>query len=100
MRTRNSNLWSPGVRMFVEDFVAITADGARWLVEHGVRLVGVDYLSVAPFADPVAHDQILLGAGIIVLEGVNLAGIQPASISSAVCRSRSRAPTAHRPGRC
>ena len=37
-----------------EDFVAITEDGAEWLVERGVQLVGVDYLSVAPYGDSEA----------------------------------------------
>ena len=54
-RTRNSALWARGERSFVQDFVALTADGAQWLVARGVRLVGVDYLSVAPFTDPAPY---------------------------------------------
>ena len=48
-RTRNSDLWARGESSFHQDFVAISEDGARWLVAHGVHLVGVDYLAVAPF---------------------------------------------------
>src|SRR5215210_3320708 len=44
--TRNSHLWARGESAFQTDFVAITEDGAEWLVEHGIQLVGVDYLSV------------------------------------------------------
>jgi arylformamidase len=76
-RTCNSDRWARGEQEFDEGFVAITEDGARWLVEHGVRLVGVDYLSVAPFDEPVSTHQILLRAGVVAVEGLNLSGIAP-----------------------
>ena len=76
-RTLNSEIWNRQEREFVEDFVAITADGAAWLKEKGIRLVGIDYLSVAPFADGVPTHRILLQGGIVLLEGLNLAGIAP-----------------------
>jgi arylformamidase len=75
-RTRNSDLWARGERDFQEDFVAISEDGARWLVEHGVRLVGVDYLSVGAFSDPVGTHEILLGAGVLAVEGLDLSGVE------------------------
>ena len=53
------------------------ANGASWLVERGVRLVGVDYLSVAPFAESAPTHQILLAAGVIAVEGLNLSEIEP-----------------------
>ncbi len=73
--TRNSKLWHKGVREFQTDYVAVSADGAEWLVEHGIKLVGVDYLSVAPFTEPRAVHEILLGAGVVILEGLNLAQV-------------------------
>lgn len=76
-RTRNSERWARGEQEFYPDFVGIAADGAQWLIERGVRLVGTDYLSVAPFHDTVATHQLLLRAGIIVLEGLNLSDISP-----------------------
>lgn len=76
-RTRNSELWARHSDKFDEDFVAITEDGARWLVARGLRLVGVDYLSIAPFRDPVPTHQILLRAGIIVVEGLDLGQVAP-----------------------
>ncbi len=76
-RTRNSNLWAQGEREFHEDFVAITEDGARWLIERGIRLVGVDYLSVGPFSALVPTHEMLLQAGIVLVEGLNLSGIRP-----------------------
>jgi arylformamidase len=76
-RTRNSNLWAQGQPEFDENFVAISEDGARWLVGRGIRLVGVDYLSVAPFGASVPTHTMLLQAGVVVVEGLNLRGIRP-----------------------
>jgi arylformamidase len=76
-RTRNSERWARGETAFFEGFVGLAEDGARWLVERGVRLVGVDYLSVAPFADPAPTHEILLRTGVIAVEGLNLSGIAP-----------------------
>jgi arylformamidase len=75
IRTRNSANWARGAPGFQQDFVAVSADGAQFLVEHGVKLVGVDYLSVAPFDQPVATHQILLKEGIVVVEGLDLSAI-------------------------
>ena len=65
--TRNSDRWARGEREFFGDFVAITEDGARWLVARGVRLVGVDWLSVAPFGNSVPTHRTLLSAGVILV---------------------------------
>jgi arylformamidase len=73
--TRNSHLWARGETAFQEDFVAITEDGADWLVEHGIKLVGVDYLSVAPYGDSVPTHTVLLKAGVIIVEGLNLSQV-------------------------
>jgi arylformamidase len=75
-KTRNSALWdSPG---FCADYVALTAPAARLLTEHGVRLVGIDYLSVDAYAqqDFPVH-RTLLGAGVVILEGLDLRGVPP-----------------------
>jgi len=74
-RTRNSEIWAKNVNTFQEDFVALRADAAQYLVDRGVRLVGVDYLSVAPFHDSVDTHQILLKAGVIVVEGLDLSQV-------------------------
>ncbi len=73
--TSNSHFWATGESKFQEDFVAITEDGAKWLVERGVKLVGVDYLSVAPFGDSEPTHKVLLNAGIVIVEGLNLANV-------------------------
>jgi len=73
--TRNSHFWAKGEATFQTDFVAITEDGAEWLVERGVQLVGVDYLSVAPYGDSVPTHTVLLKAGVVVVEGLNLSNV-------------------------
>ena len=73
--TRNSHFWARGESTFQTDFVAITEDGAEWLVDRGVQLVGVDYLSVAPYGDSVPTHTIRLRAGVVIVEGLNLSKI-------------------------
>jgi len=77
VKTRNSKEWADGASAFSEQYVAVTADGARWLVDHGVKLIGVDYLSVAEYKDTKTPHDILLGAGVIPLEGCNLSDVPP-----------------------
>jgi arylformamidase len=83
-RTRNSERWARGEEEFWTDYVGITDDGARWLIEQGVQLVGIDYLSVAPFDELVAPHRTLLGAGLIVVEGLDLSGVA-AGVYQLVC---------------
>ena len=73
--TSNSHYWAKGESTFQTDFVAITEDGAEWLVERGVQLVGVDYLSVAPYSEPIPTHVVLLKAGVVIVEGLNLSNI-------------------------
>jgi len=76
-KTRNSTR-SWAMKEFDKDFVSIRADAAQYLVDQGVVTVGVDYLSIGGFnKDGVETHQIMLGAGIWVIEGLNLADIKP-----------------------
>lgn len=74
-KTRNSEQWIAGNNTFDQNYIALSADGAQYLVDRGVKLVGVDYLSIAPYTDIVAPHEILLGAGIVVVEGLNLSDV-------------------------
>ena len=76
LKTPNSNYWQRGHQEFEESFLAVSAGGADWLVEAGVRLVGVDYLSVAPFHDSVPTHTRLLSEGIVVIEGLDLSSVE------------------------
>ena len=76
-RTDNSIQWEQGEVEFKEDFVALTAEAATWLVEAGISLVGIDYLSIQLFNDSNQTHEILLQSNILILEGLNLHGILP-----------------------
>ena len=73
--TRNSHLWGRGEKEFQKDFAALTEDGAEWLVERKIKLIGIDYLSIAPFGDSVPTHSVLLKAGVVILEGLDLSGV-------------------------
>ena len=62
---------------FYDDFVYVSNEAARYLVERGVRTIGVDYISIGGFhKDLVRTHLTILGAGIWVIEGLNLAGVK------------------------
>lgn len=83
LKTRNSQIWeaartkpdSKVSTIFQEDFVALSADGADFLIQKGIRLVGIDYLSIAPYHDGVPTHQVLLEAGVVVVEGLDLSEV-------------------------
>jgi arylformamidase len=72
-KTPNSELWAQDE--FAEVFARLDGEAAALLVERGVRLVGVDYLSVG---DEAAHHA-LLEAGVVPVEGLDLRGVEPGS---------------------
>ncbi len=76
-RTANSARWKSRLAFF-SDYASVGEDGARALIDRGVRLVGVDSLSVEEDSTgrfPVHHA--LLGAGALILEGLLLADVPP-----------------------
>jgi arylformamidase len=83
LRTRNSALL--GRSGFEESFAYVTASGADYLLRCGVRLVAIDYLSIEEFGAgrAVAHQR-LLGAEVIVVEGVDLREV-PAGEYELIC---------------
>ena len=78
LKTDNSNLWKNLSHPFYKDFCALSADAATYLVDLGISLVGIDYLSISAFHDPpeVVH-QILLSKDIVILETINLLNVSP-----------------------
>jgi len=76
IKTRNSEFWARGDKEFHTDYVGVGADAAEWLVQRGLQLVGVDYLSVAPWKESVPTHTILLKAGVVVVEGLNLSDVK------------------------
>jgi len=71
LKTPNSPFWDDDE--FHTDFVGLTGDAARWLINRGFVLVGIDYLSIEQFRSPT-HEvhKILLEAGVIIVEGLDL----------------------------
>ena len=74
-KTRNSDLWANGNREFQTDFVALSVDAAELLVDRNVKVVGIDYLSIAPYKMGTPVHTILLNAGVVVIEGLDLSKV-------------------------
>jgi len=75
LKTRNSRFWSESQAQFRTDFTALDSSAAEYIVQAGVRLVGVDYLSVAPYDNPSPTHEILLRAGVVILESLDLSQV-------------------------
>ncbi len=84
-KTKNSRLWKEAVdpasstaSSFHRNYIYLAEDAAAFLVDHGIRLVGVDYLSVESFTEKsfVTHHR-LLRAGVVILEGLNPSAVPP-----------------------
>jgi arylformamidase len=76
-KTRNS-IFSWKKRGFDKNFVYLSSEGAEYLAGRGVRTVGIDYLSIGAYqGESQKTHQILLGAGIWIIEGLNLAKAKP-----------------------
>ena len=75
LKTRNSKLWLRKERSLQTNFVALDRGAAQYLVDRGIKLVGIDYLSIAPFHQGEATHRILLEAGVVIVEGLNLSEV-------------------------
>lgn len=77
LRTRNSAFWQDEAATFRTDYAALSPEGAAWIVERGIRLIGADYLSVQRFRDGPETHRVLMRGGVAILEGVNLSTVAP-----------------------
>jgi arylformamidase len=74
IKTHNSQLW--GSPTFHSDYIGVTEAAARYLVANGIKVLGVDYLSVEVFKAPGAPaHHLLLGAGVTIIEGLDLRNV-------------------------
>ena len=65
-------------RVYSPDHVALTEDAAAYLVHRGIQLVGIDYLAIEGFANPLAPvHKTLLAAGALIVEGLVLVDVPP-----------------------
>jgi arylformamidase len=75
LKTQNSAFWRD--QAFRQDFTHLAESGARYLVEQGVKVVGIDSLSIEQFEKPGAPaHRALLSGGVIIIEGLNLADVE------------------------
>jgi arylformamidase len=89
LRTRNSDLWGrPTGAAFPDSWIGLASDGAGWMVERGVRLAGIDFLSIEPPDTGVGvgfpTHRALLEAGVVVVEGLDLREV-PAGAYQLLC---------------
>jgi len=75
LKTGNSRLWKE--TEFNEGFAALSLEGARFVVEAGVKLIGIDYLSMESADGDGEVHRTLLDNGVLILEGLNLADVAP-----------------------
>jgi arylformamidase len=74
-KTRNSKIWESNRKTFDKNFVALAPDAGAYLIKRGVKLIGIDYLSIAPFGEPVPTHEVLLKSGVVIVEGLNLSEV-------------------------
>ncbi len=77
LRTRTTHRRLLDRAEFSPDYAAVSPEGARWLVRKGIRLVGIDSLSIGPFSGGEETHVILLDAGTIIIEGLRLGEVEP-----------------------
>jgi arylformamidase len=76
-KTRNTALRLLHKKQFHTDYVGLDGSAAEYLVALGVKLVGIDYLSIAPYDDVWSAHNVLLNAGVVILEGLDLCEVEP-----------------------
>lgn len=84
-KTRNSSFWNNPEEGFRTDYTYLEPNGARRLTEMGIKLVGIDYLSIEQFkSENFETHRILLSSGVVILEGLDLRNI-PAGRYELIC---------------
>jgi arylformamidase len=76
-KTKNSDFWKRPDSIFQKDFCGVTTNGAQFLSTLDLQLVGIDFLSISPLSDLEEPHRILMRKGVIILETVNLAAVDP-----------------------
>jgi len=79
-KTRNSDRWSDANAPFTRDFTTLNASAAKWCIDHGVKLVGIDYLSIEPQGPEKAGYPVhktLLAANVVIVETLDLRAVEP-----------------------
>lgn len=84
-KTRNSAFWSNPAAEFRADYTYIDSAAAGRLVASGIKLVGIDYLSVEQFqSQNFATHLAFLSHGVVILEGLDLRAV-PGGVYELIC---------------
>lgn len=78
LKTRNSELWRSRPAAFPDNYVSVSPEGAKWMAANGIRLVGIDFLSIEARGAPGRRThRTLLEAGVVIVEGLDLSAVPP-----------------------
>lgn len=78
IKTGNSRIWERRPADFPDAYASLTPDGAAWIVENGIRLIGTDFLSIEERgASGHPTHRTLLEAGVVIVEGLDLSRVEP-----------------------
>ena len=76
LKTDNQFYWEQGLTEFQEDFSSIDVTGAQWVIDRGIHLIGIDYLSIQRFHDGPETHQVLLQNEVVIVETLNLEQVE------------------------
>ncbi len=77
LKTGNSGFWQDFAQPFRSDFCALTLDGAQWVADKDMVLVGIDCHSIQMYDDPYDTHIVLLKRKVVILESLNLRDVEP-----------------------
>ena len=78
LKTKNSERGYMGRKKFLKGYVSLGLDAARYLVKRGVKVIGIDYLSIDGFEmKGLAVHKYLLKNKVVIIEGLDLRGVRP-----------------------
>ena len=83
-KTSNSRYWVSDRYSFNRDYIALNSQGARYLVDMDLKLVGIDYFSVSVYTDLIQPHKIFLDCGVVILENIDLRQV-PQGLYELIC---------------
>jgi arylformamidase len=85
LKSDNSEIWRRLPAAFPDEYVCLSPEGAKWVVAAGIKLLGVDFLSVEQKGAPGHPTHVeLLSKGVVIVEGLNLGDVEPGEYMLAV----------------
>jgi len=85
LKSDNSEIWRHLPAAFPDEYVCLSPEGAKWVAAAGIKLLGVDFLSVEQKGAPGHPTHVeLLSKGVVIVEGLNLGDVEPGEYMLAV----------------